>query len=291
MARPIEASPQVGVPEKPQGNSYTVRQGDTLADIAKAFYGDPHQWTAVWEANENKIKDPFELKAGTRLTIPVLAEAPEEQPEPASVVPAEPKDQVDVSVPKADPKMAESVLPPAEPKVITLPEVVIVGEAPKPPAPPPKKTYVEKTFDDVKYMGEGVRNFAVGTVKTPYHLGSAGLETVIGAGEGALGLLKAGATLVTRGKADTDLLKEGNESLRNAGSHAVKAVKAQGQALKGIGQYTWGQVKAGAHTVGMVVEGWAGLLGLGAGLVGKVAHDSSIGDTYRRAKEIGRAAR
>lgn len=289
MATPIQAAPQPGVPEKTQGNSYTVRQGDTLADIAKQFYGDPHQWTAVWEANEDRIQDPFELKAGTKLALPPLAPPPVEVELPEPVPLAPPKDEVAVTVPKADPKMTQPVLPPAEPpKVVTIPEVVVVAEAPK---PAPRKTYVEKTVEDVKYMGEGAKNFAIGSVKTPYHLGSASLETVIGAGEGALGLLKAGATLVTRGKADTDLLEEGGESLKSAGSHVVKAVQSQGQALKGLGQYAWGGVKAQVHTAGVVVEGWAGLLGLGVGLVGKVTNDSSIGDTYRRAKDIGRSAR
>lgn len=40
------------------GLDYTVVKGDTLWDIAKRFYGNPFLWQNIFEANENKIKNP-----------------------------------------------------------------------------------------------------------------------------------------------------------------------------------------------------------------------------------------
>ena len=60
---------------KPVYQEYTVKQGDTLSHIAKAFYNKPSKWTIIYEANSDKIKDPSRVKAGTKLRIPDLGEA------------------------------------------------------------------------------------------------------------------------------------------------------------------------------------------------------------------------
>jgi hypothetical protein len=51
---------------------YTVKPGDTLASIAKEFYGDPSLWRKIYEANLDRIKDPSILYPGQRLRIPYL---------------------------------------------------------------------------------------------------------------------------------------------------------------------------------------------------------------------------
>jgi hypothetical protein len=47
---------------------HTVHDGDSLASIAHAAYGDPNHWRAVAEANG--IDDPLRLRRGTALMLP-----------------------------------------------------------------------------------------------------------------------------------------------------------------------------------------------------------------------------
>jgi nucleoid-associated protein YgaU len=49
---------------------HVVRQGETLAAIAAAVYGDPRLWRPI--ALRNRVDDPRRLAAGTRLTVPQL---------------------------------------------------------------------------------------------------------------------------------------------------------------------------------------------------------------------------
>ena len=62
-------------PAKHKGKSsgsqtYTVEEGDTLASISRRFYRTSKRWRDIRDANEKKIDDPDNLKAGTKLTIP-----------------------------------------------------------------------------------------------------------------------------------------------------------------------------------------------------------------------------
>jgi len=55
-----------------QGNAptdFTVVNGDTLFEIAKAYYGKGDQWKKIAEANGN-LK-PETLKVGQKIHIPV----------------------------------------------------------------------------------------------------------------------------------------------------------------------------------------------------------------------------
>ena len=59
--------------EKEKGSSsqtYTVKEGDTLASISRKFYKTSKRWRDIRDANEKKVDDPDNLKAGTKLTIP-----------------------------------------------------------------------------------------------------------------------------------------------------------------------------------------------------------------------------
>jgi nucleoid-associated protein YgaU len=47
-----------------------VRQGDTLATIAHACYGNPRLWRPI--ALRNRIDDPRALAPGLRLAVPQL---------------------------------------------------------------------------------------------------------------------------------------------------------------------------------------------------------------------------
>jgi len=51
-----------------QHSLYTVRQGESLQDIAAQKYGDPGKWRLI--AKANNIDDPTNMKAGQQLKIP-----------------------------------------------------------------------------------------------------------------------------------------------------------------------------------------------------------------------------
>jgi LysM repeat protein len=57
-------------PQGLQARSYTVKAGDTLSKIAKAHYGDANDFTKIFEANRDKLKDPNKIFPGQVLVIP-----------------------------------------------------------------------------------------------------------------------------------------------------------------------------------------------------------------------------
>jgi LysM repeat protein len=58
--------------KKPGANprTYVVREGDTLASIARKFYKSTGRWKKILNANKGVIDDPAKLKPGMTLTIP-----------------------------------------------------------------------------------------------------------------------------------------------------------------------------------------------------------------------------
>lgn len=50
----------------------TVKDGSRLAQIARRYYGDPDKWVVIYEENKEVIKDPNNLRSGTKLRIPKL---------------------------------------------------------------------------------------------------------------------------------------------------------------------------------------------------------------------------
>lgn len=52
------------------GGDYTVKEGDTLWDIAKAKYGIGSEWTKIFNANRDKLPDANSIGIGQKLTIP-----------------------------------------------------------------------------------------------------------------------------------------------------------------------------------------------------------------------------
>jgi nucleoid-associated protein YgaU len=49
---------------------YTVKSGDTLSKISREFYGDPNQYTKIFEANRRILRDPNMINPGQELVIP-----------------------------------------------------------------------------------------------------------------------------------------------------------------------------------------------------------------------------
>jgi nucleoid-associated protein YgaU len=52
--------------------SYTVQSGDTLSHIAKAHYGKPSKWHAIFDANRDQLQDPDKIFPGQVLKIPAI---------------------------------------------------------------------------------------------------------------------------------------------------------------------------------------------------------------------------
>jgi len=49
---------------------YTVKPGDTLSKISRQFYGDPNQYTKIFNANRSILRDPNTISPGQELVIP-----------------------------------------------------------------------------------------------------------------------------------------------------------------------------------------------------------------------------
>ena len=54
------------------GRSHTVREGETLFDLAQRYYGDGNKSRAIYQINRNRLDSPDELTPGTVLLIPDL---------------------------------------------------------------------------------------------------------------------------------------------------------------------------------------------------------------------------
>jgi nucleoid-associated protein YgaU len=52
------------------GYDYSIKQGDTLWDLAQAAYKDPWKWKIIYQANQSKIKNPNIIFIGQKLEIP-----------------------------------------------------------------------------------------------------------------------------------------------------------------------------------------------------------------------------
>lgn len=66
-SRPAESSPA----PKTTAKTHTVVKGDTLWGIAKKYYGNGSQYSKIFNANKDKIKNPNLIYVGQVLTIPV----------------------------------------------------------------------------------------------------------------------------------------------------------------------------------------------------------------------------
>ncbi len=52
------------------GNTYTVKPGDNLTEIAEKMLGDGDKWRMVYDANRDSLKSPDRLIVGQKLRIP-----------------------------------------------------------------------------------------------------------------------------------------------------------------------------------------------------------------------------
>ena len=52
------------------GTDYTIREGETLAQIAARVYGNPAQWTIIFYANQDRLGT--NAVSYTHLTLPTI---------------------------------------------------------------------------------------------------------------------------------------------------------------------------------------------------------------------------
>ena len=75
---------------------HTVKKGDTLWDLAKAYLNDPFLWPLIHEANKQIIENPHWIYPKEKLVIiipPLPGEKKPEQPQPPVIVPEQPPRQ------------------------------------------------------------------------------------------------------------------------------------------------------------------------------------------------------
>lgn len=68
----VEDKIEVANPE-PEAIFVVVQKGDSLSKIAKAQYGDPMKYQAIFEANQPMLTHPDKIYPGQTLRIPPLA--------------------------------------------------------------------------------------------------------------------------------------------------------------------------------------------------------------------------
>ncbi len=102
-------------PAPEQQGKYEIRQGDTLWDIANAFYRDPFLWPLIWKSNPS-INDPDLIYPGNTLVIPSLApvERALSAPEEAAPVQETAMEKQAPAVPDSVPAAASASTAPRE---------------------------------------------------------------------------------------------------------------------------------------------------------------------------------
>lgn len=62
--------PAMAPAQQVEVRTHTVERGNTLWSLAEAYYGDPHEWTRIFEANRDRLQEPGLLEPGLVLRIP-----------------------------------------------------------------------------------------------------------------------------------------------------------------------------------------------------------------------------
>ncbi len=50
--------------------SHTIREDETLSDIAERYYGSPNAWAKLYKLNKDRIANPDRIRAGTVIRVP-----------------------------------------------------------------------------------------------------------------------------------------------------------------------------------------------------------------------------
>jgi len=74
VKKPQKAQPKKENLIKPTVSVWEVKPCDTLWDISSEVYKTPLLWAAIYEANRDKISDPWIIEVGSKLKIPTLTQ-------------------------------------------------------------------------------------------------------------------------------------------------------------------------------------------------------------------------
>ena len=133
------ALPLLSQEKKGEGDTYTIRQGDTLWDISARFLKDPFLWPKLWQRNPY-ITNPHWIYPGNPVRLSPL----EEQEKAKAVAEEKPKE-----VPR-EPEVKKAESPPEEKK----PEAAARTAEEKPMVFPEVRT--AGFFSDIDYRGIGI---------------------------------------------------------------------------------------------------------------------------------------
>src|SRR6266446_5642210 len=71
------------------GTDYTIKEGETLAQIAARVYGNPAQWTIIFYANQDRLGTNASLLVpGLAIALPCIGGASPQSPPPLQNVTA-----------------------------------------------------------------------------------------------------------------------------------------------------------------------------------------------------------
>ena len=71
-------------PQSQPGGTYTVKSGDTLAEIAQETLGDSNRWREIFDLNRDQISDPSLIRPGQTLKLPGGAQTAPAAPAPSN---------------------------------------------------------------------------------------------------------------------------------------------------------------------------------------------------------------
>lgn len=71
-ASPEDIEADIKVEDTDVYHYHTVSKGESLSLIAKAYYGDPMKYMAIFNANTGILKDPNMIHPGQELKIPFV---------------------------------------------------------------------------------------------------------------------------------------------------------------------------------------------------------------------------
>jgi nucleoid-associated protein YgaU len=70
LPQPQQAAAATATAGGGAGRTYKVQPGDTLSKIAKEFYGNASDYNRIFQANQDKLQNPDQIKVGQELVIP-----------------------------------------------------------------------------------------------------------------------------------------------------------------------------------------------------------------------------